>query len=167
MRIFLSFFLFSLFLKADVLALLLHIDDNSHFHFTYQDQAFSCQTAAVTTLTKLYFKDNMGDACKEEIVHFLKQYPFIPYTAKTTLHEQQKYHLIPYQQNCFIMLNGGITLSQKLLESGYAKLDDEMITKRFSSTALYASLQRAEARARYEGRGFWKNQVLVNCFSGR
>lgn len=167
MRFATLFLFFHVCLFADITALLLQVDNNAQAHFSYEDSAFSCKHAAIITLTQLYHSKNSDTSCQRAIEGFIKKHPYISYEAKAIFHTMQKYHLIAFKKACFVMLNGGVSFSEHLLEKGYAMLDDRIAKSQFSKTALYAKLLEAQNRAQYHQKGIWSNQVVVNCFVAR
>ena len=79
------------------------------------------------------------------------------------LHKEQKYFLKGLKEDCFIMLNGGVSFSEHLLEKGFAKLQKKLDEKFLNST-LYKKLTRSQRRAEYHKRGIWEDPTLANCF---
>ena len=149
---------------ADVLALLKGISPYEVMHFSYNNRPFYCQNGAVTTVFKISQKTK--GSCKNTADLFLKRNPLAKNYMIMKLHREQKYHLIPYAKNCFVKLNAGVTLSESMLEKGFAMLDLNM-DKSFLDSSIYAKLLLAQERAKYHNRGLWEDNVLVNCFLNR
>jgi len=158
------FFLMLLPLSAQFTALLKRIEHNDRFHFSYKDTAFSCEPAAVISLTRLYNNKSIDKVCKRHIDDFVKEHPFVPYQAKLLMHEEQKYLIRPLKERCFIMLNAGTSLSEYLIEEGFALLPKKPEPD-FIGTPLYDQLVLAQKRAKYHKRGIWQKPGLLNCFA--
>lgn len=148
---------------ASFSALLLHTKSDYLFHFSYKNSAFYCRPAAVTTIEQLLFKPDLPPVCREKAQQFIKKYPYSHKQYAYKLHPEQKYLLIGFKEDCFIMLNAGISFSEHLVEEGFAKLQ-EKLDEAFLTSTLYKKLQRSQNRAVYHKKGIWEDPVLANCF---
>lgn len=149
---------------ADFTALLINSESDALFHFRYQGRAFSCEPAAIVTLTQLYYSKGLAEGCRKALVAFAQKYPYAAKQHHYLLHEDQTYYIHPYKEKCFIMLNGGISYSEYLVENGFAKMQSTFENGFFGSP-LYQKLQKAQKRATYHGRGLWKDPMVSSCFS--
>ena len=149
--------------SANALALLLHTKSDYLFHFSYKDRAFYCRPAAITTIEQLLFKPELQPVCKQKAQQFIKKYPYANKQYAYKLHEEQKYLLIGFKEDCFVMLNAGISFSEHLIEEGFAKLQ-ESLDENFLNSTMYKKLLRSQNRAAYHKRGIWEDPVLPNCF---
>jgi endonuclease YncB( thermonuclease family) len=148
---------------ANLSALLLGARSDYLFHFSYNDIAFYCRPAAVTTIDQLLLTPKLPKVCKEQAHNFLRKHPYANKQYAYKLHEEQKYYLLGLKQDCFIMLNGGVSFSEHLLEKGFAKLQNNL-DDAFLTSTMYKKLKRAEQRAEYHKRGIWEDPILANCF---
>ncbi len=144
-------------------ALLLHVNNDYLFHFSYDDTAFFCRPAAITTIDQLSMHSDKPQVCKERAQKFLKKYPYANKQYAYKLHEEQKYYLIGHKDECFVMLNAGVSFSEHLLEQGFAKLQNNLDEKFLNSTQ-YKNLKMSQGRAEYHKRGIWEDPLLANCF---
>ena len=151
------------FAGANFSALLLHTKSDYLFHFSYKNTAFYCRPAAITTIEQLLFKPELQPICKDKAQQFIKKYPYANKQYAYKLHEEQKYFLIGFKEDCFVMLNAGISFSEHLLEEGFAKLQ-EKLGEAFLNSTMYKKLLRSQNRAAYHKRGIWEDPTLANCF---
>ena len=150
-------------LHANFSALLLSARSDYLFHFSYNDIAFYCRPAAVTTIDQLLFFPKLPKVCKEQSHKFIRKYPYANKQYAYKLHEEQKYYLLGLKEDCFVMLNAGVSFSEHLLEEGFAKLQTKLDDEFLNST-LYKKLKKAQDRAEYHKKGVWEDAVLSNCF---
>ena len=163
LKYFLTFYISFSFVNADITALLLHAKSDYLFHFSHKDVAFYCRPAAVTTIDQLLFRKDIQPVCKNKAENFIKKYPFSNKQYAYKLHIEQKYLLLGYKKDCFVMLNAGRSFSEHLLEEGFAKLQNKLGDSFLNST-LYKKLKRSQDRAEYHKRGIWEDPILANCF---
>ncbi len=150
-------------LHANFSALLLSVRNDYLFHFTYENIAFYCRPAAITTIDQLFFYPKLPKVCKEVANKFLKKHPYANKQYAYKLHEEQKYFLKGYKEDCFVMLNAGTSFSEHLLEEGFAKLQNNLDDEFLMSTH-YKKLKLAQDRAEYHQKGIWEDPILSNCF---
>lgn len=154
--------LFTPFLWADFNALLLEVDNNYFFHFSYNDVNFNCEAAAITTLTQFALEHNDSKTCVKAINNFFTREPKAPKMHHYVLHEDITYSITPLDKKCFVMLNGGTSWSEYLIEKGYAVLESNL-DPMFMLSAHYHQLERAQKRAQYHKRGLWSDIMIKNC----
>ena len=141
-------------LQGDVLALLKGVTPEGAMRFSYHNIPFYCDNAHVTTV--MQHLKNATPECKQLLNAFLARDPGAKTFIKRTLHPELTYHITPYGQQCMVVLKGGLTLSEALLESGYAVLQSQ-------NTTLQAALERAK----YHEKGIWSSSAVVNCMQSR
>lgn len=144
-------------------ALLLHVNSDYLFHFSYNDIAFFCRPAAITTIDQLLMYPDKPKVCRQKAQLFLRKYPYANQQYAYKLHEEQKYALIGHNDECFVMLNAGVSFSEHLLEQGFAKLQSHL-DEEFLNSTQYKNLKKSQDRAEYHNRGIWEDPVLSNCF---
>ncbi|KIM10866.1 MAG: hypothetical protein KU37_09085 [Sulfuricurvum sp. PC08-66] len=144
--------------------LLKSVGANNVMRFLDKSQPFYCYTAAINTHETFLDSNATSQACKTQMHLQLRRDPIMRYAYAYALHEEIAYTLEAYEGNsCFMWLDGGRTWSEYLLEKGYALLKNSH-SEAFIKTTLYAKLQRAQERAKYEHRGVWSDETLAECF---
>ena len=163
LKYFLTLYLCFSFVNANITAILLYTKSDYLFHFSHKNIAFYCRPAAITTIDQLLLTPEIKPVCKNLAENFIKKYPYSNKQYAYKLHEEQKYHLLGYRKDCFVMLNAGTSFSEHLLEEGFAKLQNKLDDVFLNST-MYKKLKRSQDRAEYHKRGVWEDPVLANCF---
>ena len=133
------------------------------FHFSHNNIAFYCRPAAIHTVEQILFFPKLPKVCKERVDKFLRKHPYANKQYAYKLHREQKYFLTGFKEDCFIMLNAGVSFSEHLLEEGFAKLQNNL-DDTFLSSTMYKRLKKAQDRAEYHQRGIWEDDILPNCF---
>lgn len=149
--------------SANFSALLLHVDNDYIFHFSHNDIAFYCRPAAIDTIDQLSFYADKPQVCRDRAQSFLRKQPYANKQYAYKLHVEQKYYLMGLKDECFVMLNAGLSFSEHLLEKGFAKLRQNLDAEFLNST-LYKNLKKAQERAEYHQRGIWEFPELSQCF---
>jgi endonuclease YncB( thermonuclease family) len=144
-------------------ALLLEVDNDYMFHFSYHDTAFYCRPAAIDTIDQLSLYPDKSKVCLEQAQSFIKKHPYANKQYAYKLHEEQKYEVVGLKDECFVMLNAGVSFSEHLLEQGFAKLRTNLSSE-FLQTTEYKNLLRSQQRAEYHRRGIWSDDILPKCF---
>lgn len=163
LKYFIGFYICFSFSHAVVTALLLHVKSDDLFHFSYENVAFYCRPAAITTIDQLRLNAQAQPVCRDKAKNFIQKYPFSNKQYAYKLHEEQKYLLVGFKKDCFVMLDAGTSFSEHLLEKGFAKLQNKLEDSFLNST-LYKKLKRSQDRAEYHKRGIWEDPVLAHCF---
>jgi hypothetical protein len=157
-----SLIIFSVALVAfEFPAMILSSSYNYRINWVYKNTTFSCSPLALITVSQLALNQNLPPSCKERIKNFLGAHPGESSIGIALLKSRQRYHIINDNNQCVMMLNGGKSYGQALLEKGFAylvpfiKIKDRVLEYRLGQSALKAKLKEI---------GIWKDPILARCF---
>lgn len=118
--------------------------------------------AAIDTIGQYMNSPALSKTCKESFMDFQKHDPKEKYAYAYVLHENITYNIKPYGKECFVMLNGGTSWSEYLIEKGYALLS-KSISPDYINSVGYEKLTLAQNRAKYHKRGIWSDIIVAQC----
>lgn len=128
--------------------------------FTSHNVHFRCEVAGVRTVTNALNDPKINSTCFLDLLSFQEAVPHQKFSPQLILHEYQTYHVEPIGKTyCKVMLNAGKTYAQKLLELGYAKVDEKQKIDKIYMLAL----KRSEEFGKTEEAGIWKKKSWQTC----
>lgn len=128
--------------------------------FTSSNIHFRCNVAGIKTVTNVLNNPQTNSNCILELVNFQKAVPMQKHSPDMILHNYITYHVEPIAKtSCKVMLNAGRSYAQKLLELGYAKVDE----KQKLNLIYMQALKRSQEFAKKEEAGIWKKKKWQQC----
>jgi len=157
----LSLVLFSsllLFSKEPTLAILESIQTNTQQIFIIGQARYRCNAYGIIGIEKLLQKSELSENCKSKVKEFYAKNPEVNFFAYNKLRRSQMYHIEFKEGQCLLFASGEITLSELLLKEGLALLEHTFDDKEFRRY-----YRDAEAFAKFEKRGVWKEDSVRDC----
>jgi hypothetical protein len=147
-----------LFSNEPTLAMLESITTNTQQIFILSQNRYKCNAYGVLGVENLLKSTQLNAACKTKIESFYANNPQAKVFAHTKLKLYQKYHLEFKENECLLFASGEITLSELLLKEGLA-----LLAPLFEDKEYKKYYKDAEAVARFEKRGLWKDDAIRDC----
>ena len=128
--------------------------------FTSHNIHFRCKIAGIKTVKDVLNDSKTSKKCRMKLIEYLKRNPLQNFFPQMILHEYQTYHVEPIGDIfCKVMLNAGKSYAQKLIELGYAKIDEKQKLDR----NYFLALRRSQKFAQDEKVGIWQKTIYQDC----
>ena len=154
----LAFFSLSLFAQEPTLGILESIQTNTRQIFIIGQSRYKCDAYGVLGVEKLLKNRVLNSACKQNIQRFYEKHPEAKFFIHRKLKSLQRYHIEFQESECVLFASGEITLSELLLKKGFA-----LLNPLFKDKEYLQYYEDAQALARFEKRGIWKDGTIRDC----
>jgi hypothetical protein len=139
-------------------AMLEQTPDNAALVFKSDQSRLICKPFGVRTLEEIAGDRRTNTLCKALFEGYAKRNPGSRQYAASTLKRFQFYRIEPVQERCILYAKGRVSYSEMLLHEGLAVIKRGEVKRE-----LRRSFERAEAGARKNRRGIWKEALAVEC----
>ncbi|PHR55620.1 MAG: hypothetical protein COA44_10250 [Arcobacter sp.] len=146
---------------AEIVAMLKGIENNHKIHMMYKNQPFICKSYGIESISELVIRTDVNSTCVKHLKSFRRSHPKEKYFAQNILHVQQQYTVEAIGSLCLLHLSSGHSLSEALIEEGYARIP---FTLRYEDFLLEDRFKRALQRAKSTKAGMWSDANVRNCF---
>jgi len=147
--------------SQEIVALLKGVENNHKLHMVYKNQPFICKPYGIESISELIISVDVNSTCKRHLINFRQSHPKEKYFAQMTLHAQQQYSVEGMKSSCLIYLSSAHTLSEALIEEGYARIPFSLV---YDDFLLESRFKKALKRAKLRKVGMWSDTNVINCF---
>jgi Staphylococcal nuclease homologue len=148
-------------LSAEIVALVKGIETNHKIHMVYKNQPFICKPYGIESISELILRTDVKSTCMKHLTNFRRSNPKEKYFTQMTLHVQQQYTVEGIGSLCLLHLSSGHSLSEALIEEGYARIPFAL---KYENFLLEDRFERALQRAKNTKAGMWSDINVRNCF---
>jgi len=145
----------------DMLALVRSVENNHKIHMVYMNKPFLCKPYGVESIGELMLRTDVNATCMKHLTNFRLSNPKERYFVQTRLHVQQQYSVEGRGSSCLLLLSSEYSLSEALIEEGYARIPFTLI---YDDFLLEHRFLKALKRAKIKKAGIWSDENVVNCF---
>jgi len=146
---------------GEIVALLKGVENNFKLHMVYQNKPFVCKAYGIESISELVLRTDVNSSCMKHLKNFRRVHPQEEYFAQSALHVQQQYTVEGIGSLCLLHLSSGHSLSEALIEEGYARIP---LALKYENFLLEDRFKRALKRAKYSKAGMWSDINVKNCF---
>lgn len=144
--------------EAPYTVMLVGTPDNTVLFFKSGQSRYPCKPFGIRTLEEISRDRRTNTQCKKLFDEYAARHPKSRQYAASILKRFQFYRIEPVNERCILYAQGRLSYSEMLLHEGLAVIKRGEVRRE-----LRRSFERAEAGARRERRGIWKEVLAAEC----